>query len=148
MKRHFAVFLVWATVYIAALWANLGSFWMGDGAALEQLGVTALYGLVCLTFLWLRRNSRRWMQHSFFWGIAAVLGGVFCLLARRGVPWAAIPGLLLGGALFTPFYGLTFLDPLGDWDEFYGVMLALSVIWAVISGCLLLRGRRNDGEKE
>ena len=139
MRRNILVLVVWAVVYAGAMWANLGSFWMGDGASAGQLWVTALYGAVVLVLLCLARNSRRWMQHGFFWGIAAVAGGVFCLLARQGVPWAAIPGLVLGGALFTPFYGLTHLVILEDWDVFYAAMLALSAVWTAVSGLLLWR---------
>ena len=150
MRRNIIGFVAWAVAYGAALWMNLGSFWMGDGAAAGQLGITVLYAAVCLFLLWLTRNSCRWVRHGFFWGIMAVLGGGFCLLAREGVPWAAIPGLILGGALFTPFYGLTYLVILEDWDVFYGTMLGLSVFWTAVSACLLLRvrGQKNGRESE
>lgn len=144
MKRKIMIFVVWAAVYIGAMWGNLGSFWMGNGAAAGQLGMTALYAAVALVLLWLTRNSRRWMQHGLFWGITAVAGGVFCLLARQGVPWAAIPGLILGDALFTPFYGLTHLKFLEDWDVFYTAMLALSAVWAGVSALLLWRLKRRE----
>jgi hypothetical protein len=148
MKRNLMGFAVWAAVYIGAMAANLGSFWMGDAAAVGQLAVTALYAAVILILLWLVRNSRRWMRHGFFWGIAAIAGGVFCLLARQGVPWAAIPGLILGGALFTPFYGLTCLVILEDWDVFYAAMLALSVVWTAVCALLLWRWKRKANEAE
>ena len=154
MRRNILVLVVWAVAYAGAMWANLGSFWMGDGASAGQLWATALYGAVVLVLLCLARNSRRWMQHGFFWGIAAVAGGVFCLLARQGVPWAAIPGLVLGGALFTPFYGLTYLavcwKALKVWDVFYAAMLALSAVWTAVCGLLLwrLKGRGNGGTRE
>lgn len=144
MKRNLLVFVVWAVAYIGAMWTNLGSFWMGDGAAAEQLGVTALYAAVALALLWQTRNSHRWVRHGFFWGILAVVGGVFCLLARRGVSWAAIPGLILGGALFTPFYGLTYLVILEDWDVFYAAVLALSVVWAAVYALRLWRLKRRE----
>ena len=148
MRRNILVLVIWAVVYIGAMAANLGTFWMGDGASAGQLCVTALYTAVCLLLLWLTRNNRRWVRHGFFWGMLAVAGGVFCLLARGGVPWSVIPGLVLGGALFTPLYGLTYLEILEDWDVFYGMMLALSVLWTGGSGCLLLRlkGRSHGGE--
>ena len=144
MKRNIAGFAVWAAAYISALWMNLGSFWMGDGAAEGQLGITALYVVMSLLGLWLTRDNLRWIRHGFFWSVMAVLGGVFCLLARKGVPWAVIPGLILGGALFTPFYGLTCFEILEDWDVFYGVMLVLSAIWMVLNGGLLLRVKRTQ----
>jgi len=150
MKRGLIGFVIWAVAYVTAMVANLGSFWMGDGASLAQLGATILYGAVLLIFLWLARKSLRWMQHSSFWGILAILGGVFCLLARAGIAWAAIPALLLGGALFTPFYGLTHLSShlsiLKDWDVFYGTMLALSVVWTAV--CALLLWRLKQSEKQ
>lgn len=144
MKRTRVVLLVWAVVYIAAIAANLNSFWWGDSAALGQLGVTVLYTVMCVLCQALTQHSHRWLQFDFFCGLAAVVGGVSCLLARNGVSWAVIPGLVLGGPLFAPLYGLSFLEPLGDWDEFYRVMLALSVLWTSVSGFRLLRGRRND----
>lgn len=146
MKRNVLVFVIWAVAYGGAMWACLGSFWMGDGASAGQLAVTGLYAAVSLLCLWLTRNGRRWVGHGLFWGCLAVLGGVFCLLARQGVPWAAIPGLLLGGALFTPLYGLTHLVFLEDWDVFYAAMLALSVVWT--AGCALLLGRLKRREKQ
>lgn len=142
MKRNLIGFVIWAVVYVVAMVMNLGSFWMGDGAAGEQLGITVLYGAVLLVVLCLERNSRRWMRHGFFWGIPAVLGGIFCLLARQGVPWAAIPALILGGALFTPFYGLTYWVVLEDWDVFYTAMLVLSAAWTAGCGLLLWRLKR------
>lgn len=148
MKRNITVFVIWAVAYIGAMTANLGAFWMGNGASAGQLGVTVLYAAVCLLLLRLTRNRYRWVRHGFFWGILAVAGGVFCLLARQGIAWVVIPGLVLGGTLFTPFYGLTHLGILEDWDGFYGMMLALSVLWTGTSACLLLRlkGQKNGAE--
>ena len=151
MRRNILVLVVWAVAYAGAMWANLGSFWMGDGASAGQLWVTALYSAVLLILLCLARNSRRWMRHGFFWGILAILGGVFCLLARQGVPWAAIPGLILGGALFTPLYGLTHLSfqllILRDWDVFYAAMLALSVGWTAVCGVRLWRLKQSEKQE-
>jgi len=147
MKRSLLVFAVWAAVYLGAMWANLGSFWMGDNASAGQLAVTALCTVVDLLLLWLTRNSRRWMRHGFFWGILAAAGGVFCLLARTGIAWAAIPGVVLGGALFTPFYGLTHLAILEDWDVFYAAMLALSVVWTAVCGLRLWRLKQSEKQE-
>lgn len=134
MKGKIGCLVLWAVVYGGSLAANLGSFWMGDGAAAGQLAVTCLYGAACFLLLWTARSSRRWMKILLIWGVVSVAAGVFCLLARAGIAWSVIPALLLGGGLFTPLYGLTYLEILEDWDVFYGVMLTAGAVWTLLCG--------------